>query len=176
MWIERLWKEFCAVLGRHWKELKMPNLTLNEYHAVLRQDFCAFIERSFDELNPQTEFLPNWHIEVIAAELEACRNGQTKRLIVNLPPRSLKSHCATVAFPAWLLGHNPSAQTICVSYGQDLANTLAGQCRTLMSSSWYQGLFPTRLAARKQAVDDFQTTQDGVRMATSVGGMQVGRG
>src|SRR5438105_5118856 len=147
-----------------------------EYQVLLRKDFYSFIERSFYELNPQTRFLPNWHIEKIAQELEECRLGNTKRLIINLPPRSLKSHCASVAFPAWLFGHNPSAQIICVSYGQDLANTLAGQCRTLMSSSWYQSLFPTRLAARKQAVDDFQTTQHGVRLATSVGGMLVGGG
>lgn len=71
-------------------------IPMNEYHAIMRQDFCGFIERSFYELNPETEFLPNWHIEELAAELEACRRGETKGLIVNLPPRSLKSHCATV--------------------------------------------------------------------------------
>jgi len=91
-----------------------------EYQALLRKDFYSFIERAFYEINPETQFLPNWHIEKIAQELEECRLGNTKRLIINLPPRSLKSHCASVAFPAWLLGHNPSAQTICVSYGQDL--------------------------------------------------------
>ena len=158
--------------------MKRNNIQISpqEYQALLRKDFYSFIERAFYEINPETQFLPNWHIEKIAQELEECRLGNTKRLIINLPPRSLKSHCASVAFPAWLLGHNPSAQTICVSYGQDLANTLAGQCRTLMSSSWYQSLFPTRLMARKQAVDDFQTTEQGVRMATSVGGVLTGRG
>src|SRR5438105_12675999 len=139
-----------------------------EYQALLRKDFYSFIERAFYEINPETQFLPNWHIEKIAQELEECRSGNIKRLIINLPPRSLKSHCASVAFPTWLLGHNPSAQTICVSYGQDLANTLAGQCRTLTSSSWYQGLFATRLAARKEAVADCQTIEHDVRMSTSV--------
>ena len=76
-------------------------LTLNEYRAMLRSDFNAFIERSFYELNPTTPFLPNWHIEKIAAELEACRRGETKRLIINVPPRSLKSHCASIALSAW---------------------------------------------------------------------------
>jgi hypothetical protein len=85
-----------------------PNLTTSEYQALLRHDFCGFIERSFYELNPETESQPNWHIEVLAADLEACRRGEIKRLIINVPPRSLKSHCATVAFPAWLLGQNPS--------------------------------------------------------------------
>src|SRR5579864_4442334 len=142
----------------------MINLSLNEYHAILRQDFCAFIERSFYELNPQTEFLPNWHIEVIAAELEACRNGKTKRLIINVPPRSLKSHCASVAFPAWLLGHKPSSRIICVSYGQDLADKLALDCRSLMTSEWYGKVFPTRLSPHRQAVSEFMTESQGFRL------------
>jgi len=60
----------------------------------------------------------NWHNELIAAKLDACRRGEIKRLIINLPPRSLKSHAASVAFPAFLLGRNPSSQIICASYGQ----------------------------------------------------------
>jgi predicted phage terminase large subunit-like protein len=132
--------------------------------------------RSFLELNPQTKFLSNWHIEVIAAELEACRLGKTTRLIINVPPRSLKSHGASVALPAWLLGHNPSAQIICASYAQDLANKHALDCRSLMAGPWYQGLFPTRLSRERQAVDEFVTTQKGFRLATSVGGVLTGRG
>lgn len=154
----------------------MLNLTTNEYNAMLRQDFCGFIERSFYVLNPQAEFLPNWHIEVIAAELEACRNGTTKRLIINLAPRSLKSHCATISFPAWLLGHNPSALIICASYGQDLSNKHATDCRTVMSSEFYRSLFPTRLSSQRQAVHEFMTTMQGVRLSTSVGGVLTGRG
>ena len=118
--------------------MKAPKLTMSEYQTLLRQDFCGFIERSFYELNPETEFLPNWHIETLAAELESCRCGDTKRLIINVPPRSLKSHCATVAFPAWLLGHNPSAQIICASYAQDLANKHSLDCRTLVTSDFYR--------------------------------------
>ena len=62
-----------------------------EYQALLRKDFYSFIERAFYEINPETQFLPNWHIEKIAQELEECRSGNIKRLIINLPPRSLKS-------------------------------------------------------------------------------------
>src|ERR1700736_1351973 len=141
--------------------------TMNEYHAILRQDFCGFIERSFYELNAETKFLSNWHIEELAAELEACRRGETTRLIVNIPPRSLKSHCATVAFPAWLLGHNPRAQIICASYGQDLANKHAMDCRAVMASAWYQNLFGARLCSQRQALQELTTTQQGFRLATS---------
>jgi predicted phage terminase large subunit-like protein len=151
-------------------------LTATEYRTLLRRDLYAFIERSFYELNPTTPFLHNWHIQVIAAELEACRRGETKRLIINVPPRSLKSICASVVFPAWLLGHQPSSQIICASYAQDLANKHANDCRTLLSSKWYRELFPTSLSNQRQALQEFMTTQKGFRLTTSVGGVLTGRG
>jgi predicted phage terminase large subunit-like protein len=151
------------------------SLSQEEYEYVLRNDFVSFIERSFYELNPQTKFVSGAHIELIATKLEACRQGKIKRLIINLPPRGLKSHCASIAFPAWCLGHNPAMEIICVSYGQDLADKFARDDRTIMASDWYQRLFATRLAKRP-AVADFITTQQGGRMATSVGGVLTGRG
>lgn len=153
----------------------MGDIKPNEYLAILRNDFSTFIERSFYQLNPDVRFLPNWHIELIASELERCLQGETKRLIINVPPRSLKSHCASVAFPAWLLGHKPSTEIICVSYAQDLADKLALDCRSVMNSEWYGNLFSTRLSQR-QAVSEFMTGGQGVRLATSVGGVLTGRG
>ena len=146
-----------------------------DYMAILRRDLMSFIERSFYELNPQTELLLAPHIELIAAKLEACRRGEINRLIINLPPRQLKSHCASVAFPAWYLAHHPAAHIICASYGQDLADKFARDSRRIMTSAWYRRLFPVRLADR-QAVHDFATTERGTRMATSVGGVLTGRG
>jgi predicted phage terminase large subunit-like protein len=150
-------------------------LSDDEYSRFLRNDFVSFIERSFLELNPQTKYIPGPHIEVMASRLEACRQGKTKRLIINLPPRGLKSHCTSIAFVAWWLGHSPASHVICASYGQELADKLARDCRLLMLSPWYQELFTTRLANR-QAVHDFTTTAQGTRMATSVGGVLTGRG
>jgi len=147
-----------------------------EYAAILRSDFYGFIERSFYELNPDTSFKDNWHIEVLAYELEQVRLGETKRLIINVPPRSLKSHCASIAFPAWVLGHAPSAQIICVSYAQDLSDKLASDCRTLMMSPMYKNTFPTRLSSLRPALNELTTTRRGFRMATSVGGVLTGRG
>jgi len=106
------------------------NPTPSEYRALLRRDLYAFTEKCFYELNPTATFMPNWHIEVVASALEACRRGEITRLIINQPPRSMKSHSASVAFPAFLLGHDPSAQIICASYGQELANKHAMDCRT----------------------------------------------
>jgi hypothetical protein len=152
-------------------------LSYAEYEAVLRRDLMSFIERSFYELNPQTRFSPSPHIEVTASRLEACRQNKIRRLIVNQPPRSLKSHAVSVAYPAWVLGHNPAMQIICASYGQELADKHARDCRRLIGSAFYQRLFPnTRLSTEKQSVNDFMTTDQGFRMSTSVGGVLTGRG
>jgi predicted phage terminase large subunit-like protein len=149
----------------------------NDSRMLLRRDLYAFTEQCFYKLNPTTTFLPNWHIEVITSALEACRRGEITRLILVQPPRSLKSHCASVAFPAFLLGHDPTAQIICASYGQDLANKHALDCRTIISSAWYKALFPgARLSADRQAVPEFMTSQLGFRLSTSVGGVLTGRG
>jgi hypothetical protein len=154
----------------------IDQLTLEEYVYLLKHDVRTFIERSFYELNPQTHFEANWHIDVIAAKLEQCWRGKIRRLIVNLPPRSLKSHAISVALSAWLHGHCPAAQIICASYGQDLAEKHARDCRTLMSSAFYKNCFPTRLLPERLSVNDFMTTSLGFRMATSVGGVLTGRG
>lgn len=152
------------------------NLNKAELRALLRLDLTSFIERCFHQLNPQTPFSMNWHIEVIAEKLEAVRRGEIRRLIINVPPRSLKSIAASVALPAWWLGHHPSAQLLSVTYGQDLSDKLALDCRTIMTSDWYQELFPTRLSSLKQSIAEFMTTEQGLRLATSVGGTLTGRG
>jgi len=154
----------------------IKDLSPDEYKTILRSDLGYFAERCFSEINPQTEFLANWHIEVIAAKLAAVRQGKIRRLIINLPPRHLKSLMASVAFPAWCLGHDPSAQILCVSYAQDLADKLARDCRSVMTSPWYRRIFPTRLAPHRQAVQEFVTTRQGYRLATSTGGVLTGRG
>jgi predicted phage terminase large subunit-like protein len=83
---------------------------------------------------------------------------------------------ASTAFPAWCLGHDPSAQILCVSYAQDLADKLARDCRSVLTSPWYRRIFPTRLAPHRQAVQEFVTTGGGFRLATSNGGVLTGRG
>ena len=149
----------------------------SDLQRIAKNDLTTFIEGSFYTLNPQSAFVHSPHLEVIASKLEACRAGACRRLIINLPPRSLKSHSVTVAFVAYLLGHNPAEQIICVSYGQDLSEKHARDCRTLMNSPFYRCLFPnTLLSAERQAVNDFMTTAQGFRMATSVGGVVTGRG
>ena len=144
--------------------------TSADMRALLRTDLGSFIERCFYQLNPGAELMPNWHHEVIASKLDDCRRGKLRRLVINVPPRSLKSLAASIAFPAWVLGHNPAAQLLCVSYAQDLSDKFARECRSVMTSDWYKRTFATRLSPQKQAVEEFVTTANGYRLATSVGG------
>ncbi len=145
--------------------------------ALLRRDLAAFTQRCFQTVVPGQEFLPNWHIEAIAHHLELCRSGHIQRLIVTLPPRNLKSICASVAFPAFALGHDPSLRILCASYSQDLTAKHARDCRAVVESRWYQRLFPrTRIDRRKNAEAEFETTARGTRLGTSVGGTLTGRG
>ncbi len=116
---------------------------------IYRQDLLAFIHRSFLELNPADTFEFNWHLELIAQSLEDVAYGNCKRLIINVPPRHLKSHSASIAFPAWFLGHFPAKQVACVSYAQDLSDRLARRSRELMNSAFYQALFKTRISQKR---------------------------
>jgi predicted phage terminase large subunit-like protein len=152
------------------------SLTQREEDAQLRLDFAAFAQRCFRELNPLAAFAMNWHVEIMAAKLTAVYQGRIGRLIINVPPRYLKSLLGSVAFPAWCLGRQPSSQILCVSYAQDLADKLARDCRHTMMCDWYQRAFPTRLSPQRQAVPEFETTAQGCRLATSVGGVLTGRG
>jgi len=157
-------------------DVRVAALTPREEEAQLRLDFAAFAQRCFRELNPLGAFAMNWHVEVMAAKLTAVSQGRTRRLIVNVPPRHLKSLMGSVAFPAWCLGRAPGKQILCVSYAQDLADKLARDCRRIILSDWYQRAFPTRLSPQRQAVPEFETTAQGCRLATSVGGVLTGRG
>lgn len=151
-----------------------PKLLLN---LKLRSEFKWFIAKCFGTLNPGTEYLSNWHIDAIAWQLEQVRLGRIKRLIITMPPRSAKSISASVAFPAFIHGHDPTKEIITVSYAQGLASKLHNDYRMILSSGWFRDLFPkTRIDPKKESEQEVRLTQRGVRLATSVGGVLTGRG
>ena len=144
---------------------------------VLRHDLCAFIHRSFRELNSQTPI--SWQTGTSKCWRQSWRKSDgasCKRLIINVPPRHLKSHATSIAFPAWVLGHEPAKQILCVTYAQDLSDKFARESRTLMTSPFYEALFYTRLSKGREAVSDYETTDGGYRLSTSIGGVLTGRG
>lgn len=144
---------------------------------ALRQDLGIFIARSFRTVSPGPAYVHNWHIDAIAHALTRCYHRETRRLIITMPPRNLKSISASVAFPAWALGHDPQLRFTCVSYSHELAAKHARDCRAIMESEWYERTFPgTRISRSKSAELEYETTARGSRYATSVGGTLTGRG
>lgn len=149
----------------------------NLIDAISRADFYSFVQRIFPIVSAGSSFLPNWHVEAITYALTRVMRGEIKRLIITVPPRSLKSICASVALPAFVLGHDPTRRVICVSYSEGLARKHANDFRAVMRSSLYRRLFPgTRISAAKDTELEVMTTARGFRYATSVGGTLTGRG
>ena len=143
-------------------------------YAALRSDFPSFIQRSFQTVAPGAQYQHNWHIDAIAHALEEVAAGRTHRLVITMPPRSLKSISASVAFPAWLLGRNPRAKVLAVSYAEALAEKLALDCQKIIEAPWYRDIFPmARIDKRKSARSDFETTLGGGRYSTSVAAFQL---
>jgi predicted phage terminase large subunit-like protein len=146
--------------------------------SVFRNSFGAFCYRAFEVLHPGQQLIPNWHIDAVCYAIEQMVTGQSqKRLVLNQPPRTLKSHIVSICLPAWELGRNPSARIISASYSEDLAHKFSRDCRALMESQFYKRVFPaTRLNPKKSTETEFETTRRGYRLATSVGGTLTGRG
>lgn len=145
------------------------------FSALLRNDFCSFLWKSFNTIARDATYVDNWHIEALAHQLMLLRQGDIHRLIVNMPPRALKSICVSVACVAWLLGHDPQRRIIVVSYSNELALELHRQFRMVIDSDWYRCAFPNMRLAKDTGLEAV-TTQGGGRYATSVEGTLTGRG
>ena len=126
-------------------------------------------------LNPGQPYLPNGQISAIAYQLDRVRRGEVKKLIINMPPRHLKSLTVSVAFPAFLLGHEPWHRIFAISYGSELSSKHASDFRSIVESTWFQRAFPAMRIARSLE-DEVLTTARGFRKATSVYGTLTGLG
>jgi predicted phage terminase large subunit-like protein len=153
----------------------MVHLERHAFGAALRNDFAAFAHRCFLTLNPGASFMANWHIDAIVEAVEMVRRGVTSRLIVNAPPRSLKSIIISVAFPAFLLGHDPRRRIFTISYSAELAAKHATDFLSIVHSKWYRFAFGQMQIARA-ADGDVYTTRGGYRKSTSVNATLTGLG
>lgn len=143
--------------------------------GVIKNDFAAFAAKFFSLINPHATFKPPWHLEAIAAIAERMRQPRSLRQTVAMPPRCLKSYCFSVALPAFLLGHNPSEQIVCVSYGDELIETFSSGSRKIMEDPLYRLLFPDAVLS-KVTQRELRTTKGGRRYCTTIGGAMTGLG
>jgi hypothetical protein len=142
---------------------RSPRYTQLELLRVfLRADFYAFVQKVFETVNPGVAFSRNWSTEAVTHALQKVASGATTRLIINIPPRNLKSICASVALPAYLLGRNPTRKVICVSYSDDLAAKFSNDCRAVMRTDWYHQTFP------RARIDKAKDTEAEVRTRTRI--------
>ena len=143
-------------------------------NAATRADFLTFLDRAFAELHAGDPLEIRWPLEAIAHRLASVDDGGA-RVIISMPPRSLKSVAVSVAWVAWKLGRDPALKFVCVSYSAELALKHARDCRTVMQSRWYQEVF-TRTKLARSAEHDLVTTAGGGRFSTSVDGSLTGLG
>jgi predicted phage terminase large subunit-like protein len=139
------------------------SLTDTEFlNLQCRENLDIFTQKSFTLIEPTTPFEYNWHITCIAEHLQAVWDGEISKLIINMPPRSLKTHTTSVSFAAWLLGKDPTIQLMLTSFKAALAEQMTRRTRTVMQSEWYKQCFPlTRLSDELNRQYYFETTRKG---------------
>lgn len=121
-------------------------------------------------------YRPAEHHRLIAEKLEAVERGETKRLMIFMPPRHGKSELASVRFPAWFLGRNPERSIIAASYNSDLASDFGYKVREVVRSRYFSNVFDFGLSADSQAAGRWRTDAGGSYAAAGVGTAVTGRG
>jgi predicted phage terminase large subunit-like protein len=149
-----------------------PHLVLQ---ALLASNLTSFTEFAFGVVRPGVLFKPNWHFEAVTHKLSQVACGEVRRLIITLPPRSLKSLCTSVALPAWFLGRYPSERVVVVSYSDFLARSHANDFRRIVNDPIYQATFPA-MRLERDTDREIITTKRGKRIATSIDGTLTGLG
>jgi len=158
-------------------KLKYLDLLQQKDRHECTNSFSKFFKQAWNIIDPGLKKKWNWHIDLISEYLEAAANKEIQKLIINIPPRSLKSNLCTVAFPAWLLAIRPDERIMCASYSSNLAIKHSVDSRLIIESDWYKRTFPnTILSSDQNTKHKFQTTERGQRVATSVGGSATGDG
>lgn len=145
----------------------MPHLSLSQ-----------FTRAAWHVVEPATPYIPNWHIDAISEHLEAVTQGQIRNLIINIPPRHMKSLAVSVFWPTWVWSWRPSSRWLFASYAEALAIRDSLKCRRLIQSPWYQRRYGAlfRLTSDQNQKARFENDQTGYRMATGVEGMATGEG
>ena len=132
------------------------------YDAKTRTDLSVFAQRAFKEIEPGTQYVHNWHVDCISEHLMAIWDGDCTRLIINIPPRFMKTLLCSVFFPAWAFIQNPSIKFINTSFKFDLAKKMTRRTRGVIQSSFYQGLAPhVQISHDQNEKHFFETTQKG---------------
>jgi len=142
-----------------------------------KRSLNSFTKASWSTIENAIPFQNNWHIDAINDHLQAVVDGDIKRLIINIPPRHMKSLSTAVILPAWTWARDPSKKFLYSSYAASLSIRDSTKCRRLIESPWYQSHFPhVKLTSDQNTKGRFENSSGGHRIATSVGGAATGDG
>jgi predicted phage terminase large subunit-like protein len=138
---------------------------------MARDTFMGFVDKVWPE------FIGGRHHKIMAKAFEKVVNGESKRLIINMPPRHTKSEFASYLLPAWFLGKFPHKKVIQSSNTAELAVGFGRKVRNLVDSEEYKALFPNlELRADSKAAGRWNTSKNGDYFAIGVGGTVTGKG
>lgn len=149
-----------------------------ELKQKAEQNLSDYIKQAWTVIEPGREYMHNWHIDAICEYLEAVKAGQITRLIINQPPRSMKSISVTVMFPTWMWIDWPESRWLFASYSASLSTKHSLDRRTIMQSEWYQTRWGDRFAfaGDQNLKTEYSNDKRGTMIATSVGGTATGKG
>jgi predicted phage terminase large subunit-like protein len=163
------------------KSYALP-LTIEDLKEVereyCRRSLAHFAKRAWHVLEPATELKWGWAIDSICDHLEAVTRGEISRLLVNVPPGTMKSLLTAVIWPAWEWGAlgMQEMRYLGTAHKQDLATRDSTKCRRLIQSAWYQNLWPVTLTGDQNAKTKFENTKTGFRESMAFGSMTGSRG
>lgn len=129
-----------------------------------------FVRQAWHIVEPTEPFVHGWHLDMIAVHLEAVSRGEITRLLVNVPPGTMKSLLISVFWPAWEWGPigKPATKYMTAAYEIDLAERDARKMRLLLESDWFQKRWPIRLADDQNEKTKFENANRGFRLARSI--------
>ena len=149
-----------------------------EYIKLCQDNFLLFVKAMWPDFICRKTRTLNWgHHQIIANEFQDIATKQSKRLIVNMPPRHTKSEFASYLFPAWMIGKNPKMKLMQVSHNAELASRFGSKVRNLMETEDYKSIFgDVSLREDSKAKGRWETNHGGEYFAAGVGGSITGRG
>jgi len=110
--------------------------------GLYRIDFRAFINFAFRELYPAKAFIDAWYLDIVADELMQCGPDGNHRLMLNLPPRYLKSFCTSIAWPLFMAARNGGMKISVIAGTRELAAEFTEMRKRLLESPRMLQVFP----------------------------------
>lgn len=162
---------------RYERERGMIDMSLASVRTRCERSLIQFVKEAWPVLEPRTRFIHSWHVDAICDHLEAVTAGQINRLLINVPPGSMKSLLCSVLWQAWEWGPKglTSYRYISTSYAESSVARDCRKLRMLIASDWYQRHWPAVELIRAGEMS-FENSLTGTRDGVAFGSLTNKRG